>query len=158
MYIALHRLAECSVCVAKRRDLVATMGMGILSLGNMNAVMVRCESAWNTLDPPGPRTGPLPQNDLRPPQAQAYGWQVRLFVILGGAGWGGGARAPEKNTGISVQDGAIYKSWVSRGKSGFQWFPFEGAFDYPAPNTWDGVWTVVLLEELPHTRRGNLTW
>ncbi|CAB3241089.1 unnamed protein product [Arctia plantaginis] len=45
---ALHTLAECPAWVEQRRDLVAAIGVGILSLDNLIAAIVRSESAWNS--------------------------------------------------------------------------------------------------------------
>ncbi|CAB3250604.1 unnamed protein product [Arctia plantaginis] len=44
---ALHTLAECPAWVEQRRDLVAAIGVGVLSLDSLIAAIVRSESAWN---------------------------------------------------------------------------------------------------------------
>ncbi|CAB3220326.1 unnamed protein product [Arctia plantaginis] len=45
---ALHTLAECPAWVEQRRDLVAAIGVGVLSLDSLIAAIVRSESAWNS--------------------------------------------------------------------------------------------------------------
>lgn len=83
--------------VKQRRDLVAAIGVGILSLGNMAVPKVR---RWRSETRRG----------LEP-----FRSQVRPSVTFTEAGWDGGPsaikRAPftEKSTGVPKQEWAIYK-------------------------------------------------
>ncbi|CAB3247565.1 unnamed protein product [Arctia plantaginis] len=92
---ALHTLAECPAWVEQRRDLVAAIEVGVLSLDSLIAAIVRSESAWNSAvsfceqvmlaketaerdpaGPPGPGTGQVPQATQAPEVAERPPFQI----------------------------------------------------------------------------------